>query len=139
LWSQLGNIVMQYIGAGDLFPRIGLGKINIIFNIPHSSILPHMYDNPTRSVFLLLTQDIKRDIINGHIDFPPLSPTSEGSTMTNSTYRLHHEKTPPRSTIYRTCQICQSYRSAANTLRNQSPLICVHTREFMIFSPPIVL
>jgi hypothetical protein len=44
-------------------PRVDLGQINIIYNIPHPSLLLYISDKETRNAILLLVQEIKRDII----------------------------------------------------------------------------
>jgi hypothetical protein len=47
-------------------PRVDLGQTNIIFNIPHPSLLLYIPDKETRNAILLLVQEIKRDIIVPH-------------------------------------------------------------------------
>jgi hypothetical protein len=44
-------------GTADLLPTLELGQTNIIFNVPHPSILLHIQDKTTRSILLLLTQE----------------------------------------------------------------------------------
>ncbi len=45
LGNRLGNVLMQYvkIAVKDLVQRVELGQINIMFNIPHPSIMLHIY------------------------------------------------------------------------------------------------
>ena len=73
LWDRLGNVMTQYlnIGALDLVPRVDLGQHNIIFNVPHPSLLLHVKDKQTRNAFLIMVQEIKRDIIYRRMNLPP--------------------------------------------------------------------
>ena len=59
------------IGALDLVPRVDLGQHNIIFNVPHPSLLLHVKDKQTRNAFLIMVQEIKRDIIYRRMNLPP--------------------------------------------------------------------
>jgi hypothetical protein len=52
-------------------PRIELGQTNIIFNIPHPSLLLHIHDKPSRNAILLLIQEVKRDLIYRRMNLPP--------------------------------------------------------------------
>jgi hypothetical protein len=52
-------------------PRVELGKINIIYNIPHPSILLYIPDRTTCNTLLLLIQEVKRDIIYRRMNLPP--------------------------------------------------------------------
>ncbi len=55
----------------DRVPRIELGRTNIIFNIPHPSIIPHIHDKSSRNAILLLVQEVKRDLIYRRMNLPP--------------------------------------------------------------------
>jgi hypothetical protein len=55
----------------DRVPRIELGQTNIIFNIPHPSIILHIHDKPSRNAILLLVQEVKRDLIYRRMNLPP--------------------------------------------------------------------
>jgi hypothetical protein len=55
----------------DDAPRVDLGRTNIIFNIPHPSLLLHVRDKESRNGLLLLFQEIKRDIIYRRMKLPP--------------------------------------------------------------------
>ncbi len=55
----------------DRVPRIELGQTNIIFNIPHPSLLLHIQDKPSRNAILLLIQEVKRDLIYRRMNLPP--------------------------------------------------------------------
>jgi hypothetical protein len=73
LWKKLGAVLMQYLntGAEDIVSREELGWINIVFNTPHPSLLLCIHNKPTRNTILLLTQEIKRDIIYRRMNLPP--------------------------------------------------------------------
>ncbi len=49
--------------SSDRVPRVELGQNNIIFNIPHPSLVLHIHDKTSRNSILLLIQEVKRDII----------------------------------------------------------------------------
>jgi hypothetical protein len=55
----------------DDVPRIELGQTNIIFNIPHPSLMLHVHDKSSRNAILLLIQEVKRDIIYRRMNLPP--------------------------------------------------------------------
>jgi hypothetical protein len=55
----------------DRVPRIELGQTNIIFNIPHPSLLLHIQDKPSRNAILLLIQEVKHDLIYRRMNLPP--------------------------------------------------------------------
>jgi hypothetical protein len=52
-------------------PRVELGQTNIIFNIPHQSLLLHIKDKASRNAILLLIQEIKWDLIYRRMNLPP--------------------------------------------------------------------
>jgi hypothetical protein len=52
---------------------VDLGQINIIYNIPHPSLLLCIPDKATRNAILLLEQEIKRDIIYRRMNLPQLA------------------------------------------------------------------
>jgi hypothetical protein len=64
--TQLFNDISQ-----DDVPRVDLGQINIIFNIPHPSLLLHTHDKESRNALLLLVQEIKRNIVYRRMNLPP--------------------------------------------------------------------
>ncbi len=65
LTSLLNNL------SGEEVPRIELGQTNVIFNIPHQSLLLHIKDRTSRNAVLLLIQEIKRDLIYRRMNLPP--------------------------------------------------------------------
>jgi hypothetical protein len=57
--------------SSDRVPRFELGQTNIIFNIPHPSLLLHIHDKTSRNAILLMIQEVKRDIIFRRMNLPP--------------------------------------------------------------------
>jgi hypothetical protein len=73
LWSKLAEgltMLLNDISIDDV-PRVELGQTNIIFNIPHPSLLLHIHDKLSRNAILLLIQELKRDIIYRRMNLPP--------------------------------------------------------------------
>ncbi len=72
LWNRLGSILTKLFNntSTDQVPRVDLGPTNIIYNIPHPSILLHIPHKTTRNTLLLLTQEVKRDIYR-RMNLPP--------------------------------------------------------------------
>jgi hypothetical protein len=73
LWSKLaeGLTMLFNVISSDRVPRVELGQTNIIFNIPHPSLLLHIPDKSSRTAILLLIQEVKRDIIFRRMNLPP--------------------------------------------------------------------
>ncbi len=73
LWSKLAEslTMLQNDISTDEVPRIELGQTNIIFNIPHPSLILHVHDKSSRNTILLLTQEVKRDLIYRRMNLPP--------------------------------------------------------------------
>ncbi len=72
LWNKLVEILtMLFIDISlDRVPRVELGQTNVIFNIPHPSLLLHVHDKASRNAILLLIQEVKRGIIFRKINLP---------------------------------------------------------------------
>jgi hypothetical protein len=72
LWSKLaGGLTMLLNGIStDRVPRVELGQTNVIFNIPHPSLLLHIHNKTSRNAILLI-QEVKRDIIFRRMNLPP--------------------------------------------------------------------
>jgi hypothetical protein len=73
LWGKLAEgltMLLNDISIDDV-PRVELGQTNIIFNIPHPSLLLHVHDKLSRNAILLLIQEVKRDIIYRRMNLPP--------------------------------------------------------------------
>jgi hypothetical protein len=72
LWSKLLEALTQFLNdiSIDEVPRVDLGQTNVIYNIPHPSLLMHIHDKASRNA-LLLIQEIKRDIVYRRMNLPP--------------------------------------------------------------------
>jgi hypothetical protein len=73
LWVKLGDVITKYLNliATDYVPRVEYSQLNIIFNVPHPSLIIHIPDKFYRNMLLILTQEIKRDIIYRRLNLPP--------------------------------------------------------------------
>jgi hypothetical protein len=73
LWDKLAGSLTMLLNnfSREEVPRIELGQTNIIFNIPHQSLLLHIKDKASRNAILLLIQEIKRDLIYRRMNLPP--------------------------------------------------------------------
>jgi hypothetical protein len=73
LWNKLAESLTKLLNdvSVDEVPRVELGQTNIIFNIPHPSLLLHIHDKTSRNAILLLIQEVKRDIIYRRMNLPP--------------------------------------------------------------------
>ncbi len=76
MWTLLcrfSEIITCYLNANaiDFIPRVELGQHIIISKVPHLSWLLHGHDKITNSVFILLTQEIKRDMLYRRMNLPP--------------------------------------------------------------------
>jgi hypothetical protein len=124
LCFRLGDVLTQHNNArvAGLVLRVEMGQINIIFNLPHPSILLHFHDKTTHNTILLLIQQIKRDIIYRRKNLPPLCGTSKSHPTTCRTPRFYHMKAMLISTILWSCQILQGCWDSVASTRNQSHL-----------------
>jgi hypothetical protein len=73
LWNKLAESLTMLLNdvSTDEVPRIELGQTNIIFNIPHPSLILHIHDKSSRNAILLLIQEVKRDLIYRRMNLPP--------------------------------------------------------------------
>jgi hypothetical protein len=73
LWFKLGEVITKYLNSTsrDYVPRVEYSQLNIIFNVPHPSLILHVPDKLARNTLLILTQEIKRDIIYRRMNLPP--------------------------------------------------------------------
>jgi hypothetical protein len=73
LWNKLAESLTKLLNdvSIDEVPRVELGQTNIIFNIPHPSLLLHIHDKSSRNAILLLIQEVKRDLIYRRMNLPP--------------------------------------------------------------------
>jgi hypothetical protein len=61
LWTKLADSWTWLFNDNSLepVPRVELGQTNIIYNIPHPSLILHIHDQATRNALLLLIQEVK--------------------------------------------------------------------------------
>jgi hypothetical protein len=73
LWTKLADSWTRLLNdiSFEPVPRVELGQMNIIYNIPHPSLILHVHDQATRNALLLLIQEVKRDIIYRRMNLPP--------------------------------------------------------------------
>jgi hypothetical protein len=73
--NRLAEILTKYYNDTSTMyvPQVDLRQINIIYNIPHPSLLLYITDKATRNAMLLLEQEIKRDIIFRRMNLPQLA------------------------------------------------------------------
>jgi hypothetical protein len=73
LWNKLAEslTMLQNDVSTDEVPPIELGQTNIIFNIPHPSLILHVHDKSSRNAILLLIQEVKQDLIYRRMNLPP--------------------------------------------------------------------
>jgi hypothetical protein len=73
LWGKLAEsltMLLRNISSEEV-PRVEIGQTNVIFNIPHQSLLLHIKDKASRNAILLLIQEIKRDLLYRRMNLPP--------------------------------------------------------------------
>jgi hypothetical protein len=65
LWIKLGEVITKYLNSisTEYVPKVEYSQLNIIYNVPHPSLIIHIPDKLSRNTLLILTQEIKRDII----------------------------------------------------------------------------
>jgi hypothetical protein len=63
--NRLAETLAKYYNdmSATYVPTVDLGQTNIIYNIPHPSLLLYIPDKETRNVMLLLVEEIKQEII----------------------------------------------------------------------------
>jgi hypothetical protein len=73
LWGKLAKSLTMLLNniSSEEVPRVEIGQTNVIFNIPHQSLLLHIKDKASRNAILLLIQEIKRDLIYRRMNLPP--------------------------------------------------------------------
>ncbi len=96
LWDRLSSILTELFNrtSTDQVSWVELGQTNIIYNIPHPSILLHIPDKITRNTLLLLVQEVKRDIIYRRMNLPPSAqqitdPRRFAAHLDSTLRRLH--------------------------------------------------
>jgi hypothetical protein len=73
IWERLGEVVTQYLNSisRDYVPRVEISQLNVIYNVPHLSVLLYISDKLCRNAFLILIQEVKRDIVDRWMNLPP--------------------------------------------------------------------
>jgi hypothetical protein len=73
LWSKPAEGLTMLFNdvSSDRVPRVESVQTNIIFNIPHPSLLLHIHEKTSRNAILLLIQEVKQDIIFRRMNLPP--------------------------------------------------------------------
>ncbi len=63
---RLREVITRYLNLVSTHhvPKVEFSQLNVIYNVPHPSILTHMRDKLSRNTLLMLTQEIKRDVIS---------------------------------------------------------------------------
>ncbi len=96
LWIRLGEIVTKYLNSISLeyVPKVEYTQLNIIYNVPHPSILIHIRDKLSRNTLLILVQEIKRDIVFRRMNLPPSArqitdPPRLAAHLNSTLRRLH--------------------------------------------------
>ncbi len=138
LWNRFSEVIKHYLNANtiDLTPSLKLGQHNSIFNVPQPSLLLHVHDKITKSVFIFFTQEIKRDNTIQMFESATLGRTIHGTTMAKSSFGLHNMQTLLQSAIHWTRQVSQRYWSIVDCTRHQHCLIW--SRVSCLFSPFIM-
>ncbi len=96
LWIKLREVITAYLNtvSTDYVPKVEYSQLNIIFNIPHPSLVIHISDKLSRNTLLILTQEIKRDIIYRRLNLPPSANQATNSMrlaahLNSTLQRLH--------------------------------------------------
>jgi hypothetical protein len=96
LWIRLGEVITKYLNtvSTDYVPKVEYSQLNIIFNVPHPSLIIHIPDKLSRNTLLILTQEIKRDIIYRRLNLPPSAnqatdPLRLAAHLNSTLQRLH--------------------------------------------------
>jgi hypothetical protein len=96
LWIRLGEVITRYLNSasGEHVPRVEYTQLNIIYNVPHPSILIHVNDKLSRNTLLVLTQEMKRDIIFRRMNLPSSArqisdPQRLAAHLHSTLHRLH--------------------------------------------------
>jgi hypothetical protein len=96
LWIRLGEIITKYLNSISTqhVPKVEYSQVNVIYNVPHPSLLINTWDKLSRNTLLMLTQETKRDIIFRRMNLPPsarlITESQRRAAHLNSTlHRLH--------------------------------------------------
>ncbi len=96
IWIKLGDVVTIYLNSisTDYVSKVEYSQLKIIFNVPHPSLIIHIPDKLSRNTILILTQEIKRDIIYRRLNLPPSAnqvtdPPRLAAHLNSTLQRLH--------------------------------------------------
>jgi hypothetical protein len=96
LWIRLGEVITRYLNSTsrEYVPRVEYTQLNIIYNVPHPSILIHIHDKLSRNTLLVLMQEMKRDIIFPRMSLPSSArqisdPQRLDAHLHSTLHRLH--------------------------------------------------
>jgi hypothetical protein len=96
LWIKLGDVITKYLNSisTDYVPKVEYSQLNIIFNVSHPSLIIHIPDKLSRNTLLMLTQEIRRDIIYRRLNLPPSAnqitdPPRLAAHLNSTLQRLH--------------------------------------------------
>jgi hypothetical protein len=73
VWTRLGEIMTLYLNSlsPEYVTKVEITQLNVIYNVPHPSLLLYVHDKLTCNGFLIPTQEIKRDITFHRMNLPP--------------------------------------------------------------------
>jgi hypothetical protein len=80
----------------DYLPKAEIGQLNIIYNVPHRSLMLHIHDKLTRNTSLIRTQESKREIVYRRMSLPP----SARQVIDPQRLAAHLDSTLPRLFSY---------------------------------------
>jgi hypothetical protein len=93
LWVRLGDVITKYLNSisTEYVPKVEYSQLNIIYKVPHPSLIIHIPDKLSRNTLLILTQEIKRDIIYRRLNLPPSARqiTDPQRLAASTLHRLH--------------------------------------------------
>ncbi len=95
LWVRLGDVITKYLNSisTEYVPKVEYSQLNIIYNVPHRLII-HISDKLSRNTLLILTQEIKQDIVYWRLNLPPSArqvtdPQRLAAHLNSTLHRLH--------------------------------------------------
>jgi hypothetical protein len=111
LWIRLSDVITQDQNSSslDYLPKAEIGQLNIIYNVPHRSLMLHIHDKLTRNTSLIRTQENKREIVYRRMSLPPSARQVIDAAHLDSTI----------STIHWSCQVRKSDQGTTDHPRDQ--------------------
>ncbi len=95
--DQTWGIITKYLNliSTQYIPRAEYTQLNIVYNVLYPSLHMHIRDKLSQNTLLMLTQEVKQDIIFRRMNLPPSaslpSRPQRLAAHLNSTFtRLHH-------------------------------------------------